>query len=77
MLNMNKKMSVPGHGCLETVKEFYDMHYQTGELFFEFLKGTCMDKTSELCKWCEENHLLSEHMTHVLRPYLVPGSTEC
>ncbi|CAB3990802.1 Transient receptor potential cation channel subfamily A member 1 [Paramuricea clavata] len=27
-----EKTSVPGHGYMETGKEFYDMHYQTGEL---------------------------------------------
>ena len=32
-----------------------------------------MVKTGELCKWCEENPWLSEHMTHV--PWPVPSST--
>ena len=51
-----KREDLPGHAYFKKIWDFYNAHYNTGELFMEYLKKDCFNK--------DENYAISaRHMT--------------
>ena len=40
--------NLPGIGYIDKIQRFYKLHYNTGELYMEYLKGSCVDTNMEL-----------------------------
>jgi len=60
---------IPGHAYFSSVEDFFDSHYDRGELYMEYLKGDCRRK-GELCGTCKENGWLGqESVKRTPRPY--------
>ena len=50
----SKRHKIPGHAYFNIVESFFELHYERGELYFEFLKGDCARK-GELSLSCKGN----------------------
>lgn len=44
---------------------FYEKHYIRGELFMEFIKGSCLYSAGKLCEYCQLNKWVGEKMTSI------------
>lgn len=63
-----KKCDLPGYNYYKTISDFYESHFDEGELYLEFVKFRCEEKTGTICKFC--NHGWSgQPITSVPRPY--------
>jgi hypothetical protein len=49
-----KRPEVPGHSYFQKVEKFFEMHYERGELYMEFLKKDCLSKVGRSCNACTE-----------------------
>ena len=47
-----KRKDLPGHAYFKKIWNFYNAHYNTGELFMEYLKKDCINKDGKLCDFC-------------------------
>ncbi|CAB3997159.1 Transient receptor potential cation channel subfamily A member 1 [Paramuricea clavata] len=45
---------VPGHSYFQKIEKFFEMHYERGELYMEFLKKDCLSKVGRSCNACTE-----------------------
>ena len=61
------KKKLPGHGYYSMIDNFYKNHCQKGELYIEFLKGSCQKLDEECCKVCFE--WSGPAINYVPRPY--------
>ena len=61
------KKKLPGHGYYSMIDNFYKNHCQKGELYIEFLKGSCQKLDEECCKVCLE--WSGPATSYVPRPY--------
>ena len=43
---------MPGSAEIHKILEFNEKHVESGELYAEFLKGSCKEKDGSLCKHC-------------------------
>ena len=46
-----KRKDLPGHAYFKKIWDFYNAHYNTGEL--EYLKKDCINKDGKLCDVCQ------------------------
>ena len=44
------------------------MHYKTGELFTEYLKGSCADQNGQLCDYCHEHKFVGPVASRIPQP---------
>ena len=45
----SKKKNLPGAAYIKKVLGHYNLHYGTGELYMEYLKGSCKEKSWGTC----------------------------
>ncbi len=64
----NLRNTVPGAAYLNKIFSFIDLHVQTGELYTEFLKGSCKNTHGSLCQYCSENSWIGPTMNRIPRP---------
>ena len=46
------KYDIPGSAYIHKILKFNEKHVESGELYAEFLKGSCKEKDGSLCKHC-------------------------
>lgn len=56
LLNFTKtlKSNIPGHGYFEKLDQFIELHFEVGELYIEFLKGSCASSQETICDFCSK-----------------------
>ena len=64
----NAKQEIPGYFYMKKITDFDHLHTETGELYREFLKGDCQNKTGELCEWCKEHSFTGPQVERIPRP---------
>lgn len=47
-----KRLGVPVHSYFAKIEQFFQSHYERGELYMEYLKGDCLKSEGELCSSC-------------------------
>lgn len=67
--SVNMKNTVPGAGYIRKTLEFFDTHFQVGELYMEYIKGGCVKTLGKLCSYCEDTPWVGPHMERIPRPY--------
>ena len=50
--SVNNRNAMPGSAYIRKILEFNEKHVESGELYAEFLKGSCKEKDGSLCKHC-------------------------
>ena len=50
--SVNNRNDMPGSAYIRKILEFNEKHVESGELYAEFLKGSCKEKDGSLCKRC-------------------------
>lgn len=50
--SVNNRNDMPGSAYIRKILEFNEKHVESGELYAEFLKGSCKEKIGSLCKHC-------------------------
>ena len=63
------KSSIPGHGYFVKLELFENNHCEMGELYIEYRKNACKEKSGELCDFCKENEVISFEPKPTPRPY--------
>ncbi|KAL0962590.1 hypothetical protein UPYG_G00342170 [Umbra pygmaea] len=63
-----QRLAVPGHNYFQKIESFIDRHFEIGELYMEFLKGSCKG-SGALCDFCTSNLLSGPPITRIPRPY--------
>ena len=53
---------------LTVVWNFYNAHYNTGELFMEYLKKDCINKDGKLCDFCQAHDWVGPSQKRILQP---------
>ena len=53
-----KRLDIPGCNYLKKINTFIDAHFIIGEMFLEYLKGSCVNITGTLCDYCSLNEKL-------------------
>ena len=48
-----KRKDLPGHAYFKKIWDLYNVHYNTGELFMEYLKKDYINKDGKLCNFCQ------------------------
>ncbi|XP_035690603.1 uncharacterized protein LOC118425678 [Branchiostoma floridae] len=67
----SQRTSVPGHSYFKKIEEFVERHFKTGELYMEYVKGSCKDlsEEQELCDFCISHNFTGPPPSPVPRPY--------
>ncbi len=64
------KATVPGNAYFSRIEKFAQERSETGEMYMEFLKGSCGNEASEKCEFCASNDFCgSANITHIPKPY--------
>ena len=50
--SVNNRGDMPGSAYIRKILEFNEKHVESGELYAEFLKGSCKEKDGSLCEHC-------------------------
>lgn len=53
---------------MDKIMQFVESHYEKGELYMEYKRDTCLDKTGERCEFCEKHSWVGPKMDRVPRP---------
>ena len=64
----NAKQEIPGYYYMKKITEFDHLHTEAGELYRDFLKGDCRNKTGELCEWCNEHSFTGPQVERIPMP---------
>ncbi|XP_062616534.1 uncharacterized protein LOC134278232 [Saccostrea cucullata] len=46
------KVTIPGHGYFKKIHDFLASHFESGELYMEYRKNSCLDDDGERCVFC-------------------------
>ena len=68
------KEEVQGSNYIRKVLIFIESHHKVGELFMEYLKGSCKSINGELCRHCEVNGWIGPDFSRIPQP--VPDSAK-
>lgn len=60
------RLSIPGHGYYGKLDRYCQIHFKRGELYLEYLKGSC-EEAGELCNFCVKWN--GPKTDYVPRPY--------
>ena len=60
------RLSIPGHGYYGKLDCYYQIHFKRGDLYLEYLKGSC-EEVGELCNFCVKGN--GSKTYYVPRPY--------
>ena len=64
------RATVPGNAYFSKIEKFTQEHSESGEMYMEFLKGSCEKEKSERCEYCVSNDFCcSTDIKHIPRPY--------
>ena len=59
----------PGFYYQQKIAEFISLHYKVGELFMEYLKGSCREKLEgNLCSYCQNHPFLGQAAMRIPQP---------
>ena len=64
----SKQRDQPGHSCFQKIGSFLKMHFNVGELYMEYLKGSCKQASGLLCYFCTKFPLYNDLITWAPRP---------
>ena len=70
-----KRLDIPGCNYLKKIYTFIDAHFIIGEMFLEYLKGSCVNTTGTLCDYCSLNEKCCPGIDRVPRPFPDDEST--
>ena len=59
---------VPGSAYIKKILDFVDNHYNTGELFMEYLKQDCILRNGELCWHCQVHDWVGPPAVRISQP---------
>ena len=63
-----KRKELPGQGYFKLIIDFYTNHYNTGELFMEYLKKDCINKTGKPCDFCSKHNWVGPTQERIPQP---------
>ena len=64
------RATVPGNAYFSKIEKFTQEHSESGEMYMEFLKGSCEKEKSERCEYCVSNAFCcSADIKHIPKPY--------
>ena len=64
------RATVPGNAYFSKIEKFTQEHSESGEMYMEFLKGSCEKEKSARCEFCVSNDFCcSADIKHIPRPY--------
>ena len=65
-----KRATVPGNAYFSKIEKLMQEHCENGEMYLEFLKGSCEREKSERCEHCLSHEFCcSTDIKHILRSY--------
>jgi hypothetical protein len=64
-----RRKSIPGNAYFSKINAFMVAHCDIGEMYFEYLKGSCEAKSGKRCNYCISHNFCCSSITHVARPY--------
>jgi len=67
-----KRSNLPGHGYFSKVLNFFDNHFEMGELYMEYIRGAC--SKNGLCEYCREHPWFGPVISRAPRPMPGPSS---
>lgn len=63
------KSKLPGYHYYQKLERFYQLHFQQGELYMEFIKDDCLKNGDhEKCSFCKDNPWKAAKITRAPRP---------
>ncbi len=63
------KMSLPGSYYFKKIFDFFEDHYEVGELYMEYKREACVDKNGTKCKFCDNTDWKGILMERISRPW--------
>ena len=69
-----KRKNLPGHAYFKKIWDFHNAHYNTGELFLEYLKKDCIDKDGKLCDFCQAHDWVGPSQERTPQPVRDPNN---
>ena len=63
------KMSLPGSYYFKKIFDFFEDHYEVGELYMEYKRDSCVDKNGTKCKFCNDTDWKGMPMDRISRPW--------
>lgn len=65
-----KRATVPGNAYFSKIEKFMQEHCENGEMYLEFLKGSCEREEGERCEHCLSHEFCcSTDIKHIPKPY--------
>jgi hypothetical protein len=71
-----RRKSIPGNAYFSKINAFLVAHCDIGEMYFEYLKGSCEAKSGKRCNYCISHDFCCSSITRVARPYPYSGSAK-
>ena len=65
--NTEKQKALPWSAYIQKILEFHRAHYCVGELYMEYLKGSC-DDGDDVCSFCAKCQWIGPVMTRIPQP---------
>ena len=63
------KMSLPGSYYFKKIFDFFEDHYEVGELYMEYKRESCVDKNGTKCKFCDDTDWKGIPIERISRPW--------
>ena len=64
------RAKVPGNAYFSKIEKFTQEHGESGEMYMEFLRGSCEKEESERCEYCVSNDFCCcADIKHIPKPY--------
>ena len=64
------RATAPGNAYFSKIEKFTQEHGESGEMYMEFLKGSCEKEKNERCEYCVSNDVCcSADIKHIPKPY--------
>ncbi|CAB3976669.1 RNA-directed DNA polymerase from transposon X-element [Paramuricea clavata] len=64
-----RRKSIPGNTYFSKINAFMVAHCDIGEMYFEYLKGSCEAKSGKRCNYCISHDFCCSSITRAARPY--------
>ena len=63
------RSQLPGSGYFKKITEFFNEHYEVGELYMEYKRDSCLKKAGKKCQYCTNTDWSGPHFTRIPRPW--------